>query len=135
MKKMKDDDIIEALDLCSKRSLKQYLCTKCPLHHEDCYGGALIKPLALDLINRQKAEIERLRESAKTLSDALADIEEVHGRWETNPDDIYWGNAVKRKYCTACKKEPHFDREKREFILTDYCPNCGAKMDEEEKHG
>lgn len=53
----------------------------------------------------------------------------VHGRWETNPDDIYWGNTVKRKYCTACKKEPHFDREKREFILTDYCPNCGAKMD------
>lgn len=52
----------------------------------------------------------------------------VHARWETNPDDIYWGNTVKRKHCTACKKEPHFDREKREFILTDYCPNCGAKM-------
>lgn len=67
------------------------------------------------------------------ISAAVAPV--VHGQWETNPDDIYWGNTVKRKYCTACKKEPHFDREKREFILTDYCPNRGAKMDEEEKHG
>lgn len=59
-----------------------------------------------------------------------ADVAEVvHGEWATNPDDIYWGNPIKRKYCTVCKNEPHFDREECEFILTDYCPNCGAKMD------
>lgn len=47
------------------------------------------KERALDLINRQKAEIERLRESAKTLSDALADIEAVHGRWVKSTEREY----------------------------------------------
>lgn len=54
----------------------------------------------------------------------------VHGRWETDREDIEWGNHLKRKHCTNCGKRPHFDKEKREFILSDYCPNCGAKMED-----
>ena len=61
-----------------------------------------------------------------------ANVAEIkHGRWETDKEDIEWGNALKRKYCTNCKKRPHFDKEERKFILTNYCPNCGAKMDGE----
>ena len=52
-----------------------------------------------------------------------------HGRWATDEEDIKWGNSLKRKHCTNCGKRPHFDKEKREFMLTDYCPHCGAKMD------
>lgn len=55
----------------------------------------------------------------------------VHGRWETDREDIEWGNYIKRKFCTNCGKRPHFDKEKRKFILTDYCHNCGARMDGE----
>lgn len=54
-----------------------------------------------------------------------------HGRWETDEEDIKWGNSLKRKYCTNCGKRPHFDKEKREFVLSDYCPHCGAKMEGE----
>ena len=56
-------------------------------------------------------------------------VEVVHGRWETDKEDIEWGNSLKRKHCTNCGKRPHFDKEKREFVLSDFCPNCGAKMD------
>lgn len=59
-----------------------------------------------------------------------ADVVEVkHGEWKTDEEDLKWGNSLKRKYCSVCKNRPHFDREKREFILTPFCPNCGAKMD------
>lgn len=52
-----------------------------------------------------------------------------HGKWATDKEDIEWGNSLKRKHCTNCGKRPHFDKEEREFILTNYCPHCGAKMD------
>lgn len=52
-----------------------------------------------------------------------------HGHWATDKEDIEWGNSLKRKYCTNCGKRPHFDKEEREFVLTNYCPHCGAKMD------
>lgn len=52
-----------------------------------------------------------------------------HGQWATDAEDIEWGNSLKRKYCTNCGKRPHFDKEEREFVLTNYCPHCGAKMD------
>lgn len=58
-------------------------------------------------------------------------VEQKLGRWETDKEDIEWGNSLKRKHCTNCGKRPHYDKEKREFILSDYCPNCGAKMEGE----
>lgn len=57
---------------------------------------------------------------------------EKQGEWETDKEDLDWGNSLKRKHCTNCGKRPHFDREKREFILSDYCPNCGARMTKNE---
>ena len=53
----------------------------------------------------------------------------VHGRWETDKEDIRWGNSLKRKHCSNCGKRPHFDKEQRVFILADFCHHCGAKMD------
>ena len=54
---MKDKDIIKALECCYK-----YGCKQCPLweYKGDCFKE-LIEHNALDLINRQKAEIERLQ--------------------------------------------------------------------------
>lgn len=41
--------------------------------------------------------------------------EQKTGRWLINSDGYY-------PYCSICKNEP------QGRIMTDYCPNCGAKM-------
>ena len=52
---MTDNDIIKALECCSKPVGED--CKECPLTAQDCLKVDIEK-LALDLINRQKAEIE-----------------------------------------------------------------------------
>ena len=50
-------------------------------------------------------------------------VEVVHGEWVRNEDDeCYWYT------CSECAEYPMRDRWGEEK-LTDYCPNCGAKMD------
>lgn len=60
-------------------------------------------------------------------------VQVVHGQWE----DMYDGRYADPMYrCSVCKKKVLY-RSKRDFLgnwesvqaLTDYCPNCGAKMD------
>ena len=45
-------------------------------------------------------------------------VEVVHGHWIICSDGYY-------PYCSKCKQEPDGKN------MTNYCPNCGAKMDEE----
>lgn len=59
---MTDNDIIKALECCAKGTTST-VCLDCPLRFSDICTeeeNGVVK-LALDLINRQKAEIERLR--------------------------------------------------------------------------
>ena len=50
----------------------------------------------------------------------------VHARWEMKSEDTTPGiYHVKKAFCTRCGKSNKQDRPP-------YCPNCGAKMDEEE---
>lgn len=44
--------------------------------------------------------------------------EQKTGQWLINSDGYY-------PYCSICKNEP------QGRIMTDYCPNCGAKMESE----
>lgn len=63
---MNDAEIIKALECCC--NTKEIFCSeKCPLynHENDCFS--VMKHDALDLINRQKAEIERLRKEIDDL--------------------------------------------------------------------
>ena len=58
-----------------------------------------------------------------------ADVVEVrNGRWIADKEDVEWGNYLIRYRCSECKERPHFDKDKYKFILSPYCPNCGAKM-------
>ncbi len=59
---MTDNDIIKALECCKDTSNK---CQQCPLRVKGC--SYMLAENALDLINRQKAEIERLRKAPKCL--------------------------------------------------------------------
>lgn len=68
---MTDEQIIKALECCKNRNIdgdSRPKCYDCPLHSY-CHitvvdtqeGRTLLFANALDLINRQKAEIERLK--------------------------------------------------------------------------
>ncbi len=107
---MTDDDIIKALEGCSCDTLE----------------------LALDLINRQKAEIERNRRIIKMHEAVIeilekdyipaADVEPVkHGKWKLGKSGCMY-------FCSNCDLWVH----PREAEAWKYYPNCGSRMDGEE---
>lgn len=55
-RKFTDDEIVKALNCCGSEN-----CRGCPYWDYKCHGGNQMIRDALDLINRQKAEIERLQ--------------------------------------------------------------------------
>ena len=57
---MIDNDIIKALECCKKDD-----CDNCPNNFGSCYAN--LSGYALDLINRQKSENERLKECPKCI--------------------------------------------------------------------
>ena len=50
---------------------------------------------------------------------------EARGKWEVG--GMHSNGVVGNWKCSVC--------EKRSLEDSNFCPNCGAKMDEEEKHG
>lgn len=60
-RKFTDDEIVKALECCSKDSMLS--CRNCPYEESCNMGRSDIQKDALDLINRQKAEIEILKEA------------------------------------------------------------------------
>ena len=64
-------------------------------------------------------------------------VEVVHAHWE----DMWGGKYANPRYqCSACKEKALWKNEQDELLswhevqaLTDYCPHCGAIMDEKEK--
>ena len=73
---MIDNDIIKALECCLNRDCKKSpmeICDPCPYFHEgNCTD--LLKENALNLINRQKAEIEMLNKTIESLQATVREI-------------------------------------------------------------
>ena len=84
---------------------------------------------------------EQVENGATDLFDAFDDalqdaqtvdaVPVVHGRWLTW-EEQFPGRTPRKKsmlgvFCSTCHN--HADN------MSDYCPNCGAKMDLEEEHG
>lgn len=121
-KKLTDEEIIKRLERCVKRGNRNY--------NTD---------IVLDLINRQRAEIERLKGSTivnnimeiqrikrEIKAATVCDMKDVkHGEWIYVDGDV--GYNVYR--CSKCGKVISLDEEK----IYNYCPNCGAKMGGERK--
>ena len=77
--KMKDNEIIKALELCMQ--VDSDICDICPLYDEEngCLEIDLRKP-ALELINRQKAEIERLQKLLGYAENCIDEFEYAYYR-------------------------------------------------------
>jgi hypothetical protein len=80
---MTDNDIIKVLNYCA--NVKDYEdCRKCPIKNTcDNHSEKLVVVVA-DLVNRQKAEIERLNLEN---SQMIASIKGLKKLYETYPDD------------------------------------------------
>ena len=75
MDKLTDAEIIKALECCIAKSGKG--CSNCPYHHyyEECRTKR--NNDCIDLINRQKAEIERLQKELEIKTQKRANIFEI----------------------------------------------------------
>ena len=113
---MTDEQIIEAVDVCRTGT-----CKGCPYH--ELYTASCINKLmedVFDLINRQKAEIERLKKESADTNNA----ETKHGQWKIDEYKNHL-NVV----CSNCNKEFYVYKQGQYRIdRSNYCPNCGAKM-------
>ena len=72
---MTDNEIIKALECCSKIT---FSCDGCPLKHlkySECYE--LVIRSTLDLINRQQAEIEQITEKFNCQQTVYADLSKI----------------------------------------------------------
>jgi hypothetical protein len=71
---MTDEQIVKALECCIQ--IDVYSCYRCPLYErgQGCLGGD-IRVVALDLIKRQQAEIERLKFPYKMQVEVSREIE------------------------------------------------------------
>ena len=70
---------------------------------------------------------------SRPVIDAMPTIEAEpkHGRWIDKTEDIDFGKGYLTKHtivCSECGEEAFFDLDCA-YIETNYCPNCGAKMD------
>jgi hypothetical protein len=60
-----------------------------------------------------------------------ADVRPVmRGKWVAEKEDVEWGSYVVHYRCSNCGRLPHFDKESFKFLLSDFCPKCGADMRE-----
>ena len=95
---MTDNEIIKALCECTKHKE----CEACHFMDE-CYDLDVLHRQALDLINRQKAEIE---EKSKKLSEILPIVAEIRN------------NAVK-EFAERLKEKAYFHEEYGTMVLED----------------
>lgn len=104
---MTDNEIIKALECCANGK-----CGECPLFKEDC-GDDIICKIALDLINRQNAEIERLRKEVNLVSIQFQDLQERYEEAQAKIDKL--------KECPKCVYE--YDGEIMEYCVQGPCSN------------
>lgn len=75
--------------------------------------------------------VEECREALRSIP--AANVQPVvRGKWKVEKEDVEWGCSTVRYRCSHCGRLPHFDKESFKFLLSDFCPKCGADMRAEE---
>lgn len=93
---MTDNEIIKALKCCSREN-----CSGCPYHGKCHQGNPMIKD-ALDFINHQKTEIERLQKEVNLVSIQFQDVQEQYE--EAQAEIEQWkeeANKYQKLWCIA----------------------------------
>ena len=88
-----------------------------------------------DLISRQ-AVIDALGDAHfKNYGNAIMVIQSLpsaepvrHGKWVEHVDDR-WGAS--HYFCSECGEKPLKEERTNRRCLSNFCPNCGARMDKE----
>ena len=110
--------------------------------HEETVGGGGIKEYI------EKAAVENMLETAQLISDGeycgyctedvslnsipAADVAEVrHGRWDASDRYKFLDGSTCIR-CTECGAALHLEEYQK--YHWHYCPNCGARMDQEDGH-
>lgn len=103
---MSDNEIIKALECCSVTKSR---CRECQLIHRDGSCTTILAKQALDLINRQKADVETLENNLKfvrgTLTRALDENEQLKKRLDSHCNNCRMRDRKERDRAEAALKE------------------------------
>lgn len=99
-----------------KKSVEEHYCKPCKAERKDHNGCWCRACWVDDMLD----EVDYFQPAAN-----VAPV--VHGRWIGKP---ICGNCNCR--CSECGSWHHIYANLRGEVMQKYCPNCGAKMDEEE---
>jgi len=114
-------------------ALKQTFCAECDrsIKCEDCdidyHFEHLAPTVDIDAITGSHERIGYDRGFRDGYAQATSEVR--HGHWTDN------GHIGKRRWCSVCGGiafEQYDDYGLAEVTESDYCPHCGAKMDEVE---
>lgn len=94
-------------------------CKNC-VHYEACLDWCRG-------FEEEPAKCEHFKDKSKFIELLSADVAPVrHGQWIKADNGVcYWYE------CSLCHERTPFGRYKNEWF-SNYCPNCGARMDAEE---
>ena len=95
---------------------------------------AIARLTALEIGNPCATMTDAKRQISDTRPADVAPV--VHGRWQPVRESEMTGwqpelagyDPIGGYICSACKEETVYDCNDN-FVLSNYCPNCGAKMD------
>ena len=91
---MSDNEIIKALECCIKEQCSN--CCNCGNWHEQWNCMTEIMKKALDLINRQKAEIERLKKDNEYIL--------MQHKFQRRPSGDCWNDVIEKAKAEAVKE-------------------------------
>ena len=119
---MTDNEIINALECCKNSLSEKDACGDCPLYEEEevtCI--TILSKNAFDLINRQKAEIEKLTQPVLIAENVEINKEELFEKLQQSPIEILPGE--KHYELRDCPFSP-FDE-----YCTGHCVNCENRLE------
>ena len=112
---MTDNEIIKALECCKKDD-----CDNCPNDFGNCCAN--LSGCSLDLINRQQAEIERLKIENQSLRSAANSCKLHYNEARAEAVKEFVANVT---YCKYCKNYELMTSNNQHF-----CNRCGGYVKE-----
>ena len=105
---MTDEQIVEALKYCSKG---ETICFMCPLYNKTDHCVDMLAKNALDLINHQQAEIERLEKIRKADNNLITSLNKCY---ETAKAEAY------KEFAEKLKEKCYEDFQETDEMLSPY---------------